>query len=209
MSTLGSLLQWVTDHGYQALLAGVVAALCIRNPQTRRKFVHVLLIVGGLVVGSVFLAAAYGKMKPLPGMAWSLPSVKTHLAWFAIQVDSYQILSPTAANVVAHSLPYFELFLGLWLISSIGQRFSSLIASLAIIGFMIAITSAYLRGLKIDCGCGIGPPEEVGPAALLRDGLRFLLPAVLVAIGAFWIRRKPRASGSSAPEMVSSSTSTN
>jgi uncharacterized membrane protein YphA (DoxX/SURF4 family) len=209
MNTLGSLLQWVTDHGYQVLLAGVVVVLLVRNPQARRRIVRVLLVIGGFVVGCVFVAAAYGKMKPLPGMAWSLPSVKTHLAWFAIQVDSYQILSPAAANVVAHSLPYFELFLGSWLVSGIWRRFSSLLASLAICGFMIAITSAYLRGLKIDCGCGIGPPEEVGPAALLRDGLKFLLPAVLVAIGAFWIRSKPRASGSPAPEMVSSTTSTN
>lgn len=209
MKTLESLLMWLTDHGYQVLLAGVVVALCVRDPQARRKVVRVLLVLGGLVVGSVFLAAAYGKMKPLPGMAWSVPSVKTHLAWFAIQVDSYQILSPSAANSVAHFLPYFELFLGLWLVSGIWQRFSSLLASLAICGFMIAITSAYLRGLKIDCGCGIGPPEEVGPAALLRDGLKFLLPAVLVAIGSFWIRRKPRASESPAPEMVSSTTATN
>lgn len=209
MKTLESLLMWLTDHGYQALLAGVVVALCVRDPQTRRKVVRALLVLGGLVVGSVFLAAAYGKMKPLPGMAWSVPSVKTHLAWFAIQVDSYEILSPAAANAVAHFLPYFELFLGLWLVSGIWRRFSSLLASLAVCGFMIAITSAYLRGLKIDCGCGIGPPEEVGPAALLRDGLKFLLPAVLVAIGAFWIHRKPRVSESPAPEMVSSTTATN
>lgn len=209
MTALGSVLQWVTDHGYQVLLAGLVVILCVRNLQTRRKVVRAWLILGGLVVGSVFLAAAYGKMKPLPGMPWSRASIKTSLAWFTIQVDSYQILSPAAGNAVAHFLPYFELFLGLWLVSGIGQRFSSLVASLAIVGFMIAITSAYLRGLKIDCGCGIGPPEEVGPAALLRDGLKFLLPAILVTIGAFWIRRQPGATSSPPPETSPSATRTN
>jgi hypothetical protein len=191
MNKLGSLLQWVTDHGYQVLLAGLVVVFCVREPRSRRKIVRVLLILGGLVVGCVFLAAAYGKMKPPAGFAWSWPSsVRISLAWFAIQVESYQILPSGVANDVAHFLPYFELFLGLWLVSCIGQRFSSLLASLALCGFMIAIASAYFRGLKIDCGCGIGPPEEVGPAALLRDGLKFLLPALLVTIGAFWIHRK-------------------
>lgn len=194
MSKLGSLLRWVTDHGYQVLLVGLVVVFCVREPRSRRKIVRALLIVGGLVVGCVFLAAAYGKMKPPAGFAWSWPSsVRISLAWFAIQVESYQILPSGIANAVAHFLPYFELFLGLWLVSCIGQRFSSLLASLALCGFMIAIASAYFRGLKIDCGCGIGPPEEVGPAALLRDGLKFLLPALLVTVGAFWIHRKREA----------------
>jgi len=209
MNTLGRFLLWLTDHGYQLLLAGMVVVLCVRNPQGRRKVVRVLLVLGGIIVGSVFLAAAYGKMKPLPGLAWSWASVKTSLAMFAIQVDSYEVLPSAAANAVAHTLPYFELFLGLWLVTCIGQRFSAPLASLAICGFMIAITTAYFRGLKIDCGCGIGPPEEVGPAALLRDGLKFLLPALLVTLGAFWIRRQTHASGSPAAAIVSSAPGTN
>jgi hypothetical protein len=190
MNNLGLLLLWVTDHGYQVLLVGLVAVFSVREPRSRRKIVRGLLVFGGIVVGAIFLAAAYGKMKPPAGFAWSWPSsVRISLAWFAIQVESYHLLPPGAANAVAHFLPYFELFLGVWLVSCIGQRFSSLVASVTLCGFMVAIASAYHRGLKIDCGCGIGPPEEVGPAALLRDGLKFLLPALLVTIGAFWIHR--------------------
>jgi Methylamine utilisation protein MauE len=100
------------------------------------------------------------------------------------------VLSASAANAVAHILPFVELFLGLWLISGIWRRYSSLVACLAFVSFMIAIFSAYERGLKIDCGCGVGPPEVTGPGALLRDGMRFLLPAFIVAIGAFWIRKQ-------------------
>lgn len=206
MNGFESSLLWLTNHGYQILLAGLVIAFLVRDPQARRAVVRVFLILGGIIVGSVFIAAAYGKMKPPAGFAWSWTSLKISLAWFAAQVDSYQVLPPSAVNAVAHSLPYFELFLGLWLVSGIARRFSSLLASLALLGFMIAITSAYFRGLKIDCGCGIGPAEQVGPDALLRDGLKFFLPAVLVAIGSFWIERNRRASESPAPGMVSSST---
>jgi Methylamine utilisation protein MauE len=199
MNTLGWLLTLLATYGYWLVLAGLIATFCVRGPENRRKLVRALLIFGGIIVGSIFLAAAYGKMKPLPGLHWSWASIRTSIAFFAIQVESYQILSPQAANTVAHLLPFAELFLGLWLVTGIGRRFSGLVATLALCGFMIAITSAYLRGLKIDCGCGIGPPQEAGPAALARDGLKFLLPALLVTIGAFWIRRQPRAASVPAP----------
>lgn len=208
MNAFESSLLWLTNHGYQILLAGLVIAFLVRKPQARRAIVRAFLIFGGIVVGAVFIAAAYGKMKPPAGFAWSPASLRISLAWFAMQVDSYQVLPPRSVNAVAHFLPYFELFLGLWLITGIARRFSALLASLSLCGFMIAITSAYFRGLKIDCGCGVGPAEQVGPDALLRDALKFLLPALLVAIGSFWIRGKGRASESPAPEMVSSSAST-
>jgi hypothetical protein len=196
MSALGSLLTWLAEHGYIFIVTGFLAVFLVRNPQKRRTFVRVLLIPAGILVGSIFLAAAYGKIKPPPGFAWSWLSIKMSLAFFAMQVDSYQMLSPQAANTLAHVLPYGELFLGLWLVSGIGRRFSTPIASLVLCGFMIAIASAYFRGLKIDCGCGIGPPEQPGPA-LLRDSLKFLLPMLLVMIGAFWVRRP---SAGSAPQ---------
>lgn len=206
MNTFESTLLWVTDHGYQILLVLLVVALLVRNAEARRKIVRALLVLGGIVTGCVFVAAAYGKLKPVPGFHWSWPgSVKLSLLEFARQVDSYQMLSPGLVNFIAHVLPFFELFLGLWLISCIAQRFSGLLATLALCGFMAAITTAYFRGLKIDCGCGIGPPEEVGPRALLRDGLKFLLPALIVTIGAFWMRRRssvrevPGAQAASAP----------
>jgi uncharacterized membrane protein YphA (DoxX/SURF4 family) len=148
-------------------------------------------------VGSIFLTAAYGKLKPLPGFAWSWRSARISISMFAIQVESYQILSPGTANLVAHLLPFFEIFLGLWLVSGIGRRFSSLLAALVLCGFMIAISYAYHKGLKIDCGCGVGPPEEAGPAALLRDGLKFLLPTLILLGGSFWIRRKPNVAAAS------------
>jgi uncharacterized membrane protein YphA (DoxX/SURF4 family) len=189
MDALGSLLNWLAEWGFLFVVAGLIAVFCARNPAQRRPLVRALLLAGSIVVGSIFLAAAYGKLKPLPGFPWTWPSVKISIALFAIQVESYHLLSSSGANVVAHTLPFVELFLGLWLVSGIWRRYSSLVACLAFCGFMIAIFSAYKRGLKIDCGCGVGPPQEAGPGALLRDGVRFLLPALIVTTGAFWIRK--------------------
>lgn len=191
MDTLGLVLNWIAEWGFIFVLAALIAFLAVREPRQRRYFMRVLLLGGGIVLGSIFLAAAYGKFKPLPGFPWSWASMKTSVALFAIQVESYQVVSANTANAIAHVLPFAELFLGLWLVSGILLRYSSLVACLFFVGFMIAIYSAYRRGLTIDCGCGVGPTERAGPGALLRDGLRFLLPAVIVCFGAFWIRKQP------------------
>jgi uncharacterized membrane protein YphA (DoxX/SURF4 family) len=201
MSVLGAALNWLAEWGFIFVVAGAIAAFCVRDPVRRRSLVRVLLVVGSIVIGSIFLAAAYGKLKPLPGFPWSWASMKTSIALFAIQVESYHLLSSGAANVVAHTLPFAELFLGLWLVSGLWRRYSSLAACLVLVGFMIAIYSAYRHGLKIDCGCGVGPAEQAGPGALLRDGLRFLLPSLIVCTGAFWIRKQSALSpAAEAPE---------
>lgn len=80
---------------------------------------------------------------------------------FAFQVDAYQLLSHSAAIQCRVSLPPFELFLGLWLLTGIGPRFSSLTTSFLIGGFLFALVWAYAHDLNIDCGCG--SHEQVGP----------------------------------------------
>ena len=190
MTALGAILEWLAWWGFCFVVAGAILVFCIRNPQNRVRILRGLLILGGVLVGCIFLAAANGKLKPLPGFPWGWTSVRISITYFAMQVSSYEILSPAASNFVAHVLPFFELFLGLWLVSGVGRLYSSALASILFFGFMLAITYAWIRGLKINCGCGVGPAEEAGPQALLRDGMRFFLPSILLTIGAFYARKK-------------------
>jgi uncharacterized membrane protein YphA (DoxX/SURF4 family) len=162
--------------------------------EARRRWGQILLIIGRILLASIFLIAGYAKVKPQLAMPWSAGSVRTSLTLFAMQVDSYQMLPPWGVNTIAHVLPFFELFLGLWLLSGIGLRFSSVLSIVAFLGFMTAIGWAYHKGLEINCGCGIGPAEQVGPGALIRDGLKFLPLALAVTIGAFLLHRKRGAS---------------
>ena len=91
-----------------------------------------LLILGRLVLAAIFLVAAYAKLKPQAVVPWSSASIKTSLSLFAMQVDSYQLLPPQLVSPVAHLLPPFELFLGLWLLSGVFLPYSALVTTLLI-----------------------------------------------------------------------------
>lgn len=157
--------------------------------EARRRWGRILLIVGRVALGAIFIYAAYTKMAPMQGMPWTIHSVNSSLTWFANGVDSYEMLPHSAVEPFAHLLPPFELFLGLWLLSGIGLRWSGLVASGLITAFVIAMYSAYVRKLTISCGC-FGPGKQIGPQDLARDGLLFLPLALAVTIGAFLLHRK-------------------
>jgi putative oxidoreductase len=164
------------------------------NDFSRNRFGSILLLIGRLALGGIFIVAAIAKMKPQAGMPWTPGSINVSLSMFAMNVDSFQMLPSWAVTVVAHWLPPFELLLGLWLLSGFALRYASLVATILLVGFMSAITRAYMLHLGIDCGC-FGPGEQVGPRTLIHDGLEFLPLAFAVTIGAFLLQRKPRIAG--------------
>jgi uncharacterized membrane protein YphA (DoxX/SURF4 family) len=159
------------------------------SDETRRKLGRMLLMVARLTLAAIFLFAAYAKMKPQPGMPWTLGSVRTSLSMFAIGVDSYEMLPPWAVSPFAHFLPPLELLLGLWLLSGYGMRFSGLLSMALLCAFILAMYSAYRRGLTISCGC-FGQGAQIGIMELIRDGLLFLPLALIVTIGGFLGRRR-------------------
>jgi uncharacterized membrane protein YphA (DoxX/SURF4 family) len=162
---------------------------------------RILLIAGRIVLGGIFIAAAYYKLEPrIPSQPWSVAAVRTSLTMFGFQVDSYQMLSPESVNLVARTLPFFELLLGVWLVSGIWLRIPSLVTTLMLGGFLAAMIRAYVLRLEIVCGCFGAGGEKVGPMSFLRDGSFFAL-SLAVTIGAFLVARKR-----SAPESSSAST---
>jgi uncharacterized membrane protein YphA (DoxX/SURF4 family) len=144
---------------------------------------RIALLIGRLILGGIFLAAAYGKLRPqIPDTPWSVASVKTSLSFFAMAVNSFQLLSDSQVSFVAHTLPFAELILGLWLLSGWQLRFSAAASSVLLIGFFGVMVRTYMQGLEINCGC-FGPGERLGPWSLVRDGsmLAFSLAVTVVA----------------------------
>jgi uncharacterized membrane protein YphA (DoxX/SURF4 family) len=144
---------------------------------------RILLIIGRVALGALFIYAAYAKMKPLANLHWSLATVRISLGMFAMQVDSFRLLPPWAVNFVARALPPFELSLGLWLLTGLALRYSSVITTLLLAGFFGVLIHAYALGQEISCGC-FGPGEHIGPERLLIESCFFAL-SLAVTIGAF------------------------
>jgi len=122
--------------------------------------------------------------------------IKLHDSWrlFAMSIDSYKILpSMFWVELAARTLPWFELALGLWLISGIWLRVSATIAALLQIGFLALMISATAKGLSIDCGC-FGSGEKISWITMLRDG-SLLAVALTLAAGSHLSRRRARSLG--------------
>lgn len=179
----------------------VVDPLSAATTASRGKWVRIFVLIGRLVLAGIFLFAAYSKMKPQIPVPWSIDSVKTSLSMFAMQVDSYQMLPPAQVLRVAHFLPPFELFLGLWLLSGFAPRYSTTLTLLVLTGFFVLMIRTYALGLSINCGC-FGTSEQVGPRKIVEDGSFFAF-ALAVTIGAFWLHqvrnRRPSAVSDSVP----------
>lgn len=147
-------------------------------PFTLRRAV---MWIGRLVLGGIFIYAGYAKIV-LPTMH-PRPPVGVALTFFALQVDSYQLLPPWGVSFVAHTLPFAEIVLGLLVLAGWGLRIWSTIVSLIMAGFFAAVVRSYALGLEINCGC-FATPEKLTIATVVRDGLLLAL-AVLTTVFAF------------------------
>jgi uncharacterized membrane protein YphA (DoxX/SURF4 family) len=94
-------------------------------------------------------------------------------------VQAYRLLPTDVAEVVGYVLPAVEIGLGLLLLLGLMTRVAAVAALILLVAFVIGVSSAWARGLSIDCGC-FGGGGEVAPGAtryveeLVRDaGLIF------------------------------------
>jgi uncharacterized membrane protein YphA (DoxX/SURF4 family) len=149
----------------------------------RSAWPRALLAAGRVSLGLVFLVAAYSKLHFNGG--WHFGD---YHFFFAMAINSYNLLPLWGVEFMARVLPWFEAALGALLIAGVGLRWTSVIASALLLVFISAMTRAYILGLEIVCGC-FGNNEKLGPLTLARDGSLLLL-ALAVTIGAFLIRKR-------------------
>jgi putative oxidoreductase len=100
---------------------------------------HYLLLAVRLVLGFLFVFASVEKI--------SQPEE------FAKAIMNYHLVFIPAVNILAIALPWIELFAGLFLLSGILVRASSLLLTLLLCIFALAILISIARGLDISCGC--------------------------------------------------------
>ncbi|ODU29639.1 MAG: hypothetical protein ABS80_01630 [Pseudonocardia sp. SCN 72-51] len=128
-------------------------------------------LVARLVLGGVWIVAGASKATALD------ESVRS--------VRAYRLLPEIAAQIVGAGLPLVEILLGVLLVLGAAVRVSAILSALLMAAFIVGITSAWMRGLRIDCGCfGSGGQlaEGVDPSygwELARDGALLLFAAFL------------------------------
>jgi uncharacterized membrane protein YphA (DoxX/SURF4 family) len=102
-------------------------------------------------------------------------------------VRAYRILPESLIHPAAWALPFVELAVAVLLLAGIATRLSAAVAALLLGTFMIAIGSAWARGLQIDCGCfGGGGPAQVTAAKYLLELAR---DAALLGLAIFLVVR--------------------
>jgi len=104
-------------------------------------------------------------------------------------VRAFQILPYDFAAYVGYALPVVEILIGLLLVGGLFTRVSAVVGGLLMLAFFVGISSAWIRGLSIDCGCfGGGGTIAGSQTQYLPDLLR---DAGLVACAA-WLVVRPR-----------------
>lgn len=99
----------------------------------------VLAFLFRVFLGVTFLYASHDKI--------------LHPEAFAEAVANYRMMPSPLIGLVAVTLPWVEFFCGLFLILGLFIRSSALVVSLMCLVFSVALSSAVLRGIDIDCGC--------------------------------------------------------
>lgn len=96
-------------------------------------------IAARLIAGAMFIATGIAKI------------IEPHQ--FAREIANYAILPDFLINISALALPWVELISGLLFVVGLRLRANATIIGGLLIVFIIAVASAWARGLNIDCGC--------------------------------------------------------
>lgn len=128
-----------------------------------------------LVVGGVWIVAGLLKLPDLPS------SVRA--------VRAYQLLPEAIVPAVGYALPIVEVAVGILLVVGLLVRASAVVSAVLFLAFIVGISSAWARGLQIDCGCFGGGGYDANatdkyPWEIARDlGLLF---------ASLWLVWRPR-----------------
>jgi putative oxidoreductase len=119
-----------------------------------------LSLIVRLVIGFLFIFAGLGKA--------------ADPALFAKEIMNYSIMQVSIVNIMALTMPWIELVVGILLIAGVRIKANALITGGLMLVFIVAVFSAMLRGLNINCGCFTGKIVLVGWPKILENTMMFI-----------------------------------
>jgi putative oxidoreductase len=139
-------------------LAGRYGAFTMTQMDNSRRSYAVLAL--SLAIAAIFIYAGIDKLRdPLQ---------------FADSIAAFAILPAVFVNLLAFGLPPFEIASGLLLLGPWTRRVGALAIAVITVMFLVALASALLRGLTLDCGC-FGPGAPSRPRMWVELGLDSVL----------------------------------
>ncbi len=121
-----------------------------------------------LAIGVIFGAAGLAKLGNLPA--------------FAYEIHNFRIIPIPTENVLAMTLPWIEILMGLALVLGIRERAAAVLSALLMTVFTLAVVQALVRDLNINCGCfGKADAQAVG-LKKLAENLGMLAVAVVASL---------------------------
>ncbi|HYY31117.1 MAG TPA: MauE/DoxX family redox-associated membrane protein [Chthoniobacterales bacterium] len=104
-----------------------------------RPFIRITRTLARVALGALFVFAGAAKAYD-PGE-------------FAIEIQRYNLIPWVSGVVVALYLPWVEILSGLGLLFKRLEKGALLLVTVMLVIFTVALASAMVRGLNIDCGC--------------------------------------------------------
>ena len=130
-----------------------------------------------LFMGIVFIYASYSKiLDPLS---------------FSQNIHNYGVTPVFIENIIALTLPWIELFIGLGLIFNVKYDACVDISIFLMFVFIILISQAYLRGKSIDCGCFLNEVSAEDAEAKRWDMIKRIFEDIVFIILLITLKLRP------------------
>ncbi len=131
------------------------------------RVVRAVRVIARIALGALFVFAGVAKAYD-PGE-------------FATEIQKYNLLPWVPGVLVALYLPWLEILAGLLLALKIFEKGALLVLTALLVIFTLALGSAMVRGLNIDCGCFGKAFASTGTTIPLVRNL-----ALLILAGFIW-----------------------
>jgi len=135
---------------------------------SRKKVTKIVVLCFRLILGVVFLAAAFGKLV-------DIERYSVNAVYFFV------ILPVSLARLFGLALPFIELLCGLGLLFGVLTRLSALGIGLLSLSFFIAKAIVFSHGRSVNCGCFGAFGETLASVTIFLD-----IPMMLLAVVVMW-----------------------
>ncbi|MGI8722887.1 MAG: MauE/DoxX family redox-associated membrane protein [Geodermatophilaceae bacterium] len=139
------------------------------------------------LAGGLPWASALARLVLASVFAWAGLAKAGDLALSQLTVRSYRLLPDGLADVIGNVLPFVELALAAVLLVGLGTRVAAGLTAVLLLGFLVGVSSLWVRGIDAACGC-FGTSllsdgsEPSYPLIVARDVALLLLAAFVASV---------------------------